>query len=57
LPIKKKIKDFVEFPIEKMKMKKSNGSQESIVYDLIGVVMHFGSVESGHYVSYTKRSG
>jgi ubiquitin C-terminal hydrolase len=32
-------------------------STKSIIYTLFAVIKHEGSLESGHYVSFTKHSG
>jgi len=30
---------------------------ESLKYELFAVTVHIGSIESGHYIAYTKRYG
>ena len=59
-----KVKDYVDFPIEGLDIGpyiKSNwyfyaGNKEKkpIIYDLYGVVNHYGTLSGGHYTAYCK---
>jgi len=36
--------------------KESNGSEEELNYNLVGVIHHIGSLNSGHYIAYAKNA-
>jgi hypothetical protein len=53
-----KIETFVKYPLE-LNMNKflsSATSYKEYMYDLIGVCLHSGSFETGHYTAYTKKT-
>ena len=56
-----KIETFVKYPLE-LNMNKflssssTSSPHKKYMYDLIGVCLHSGSFERGHYTAYTKRS-
>ena len=55
-PPRTKIDTFVEYPpVLDMSEFLSNKSNDKQIYDLIGVSVHFGSFEGGHYVAYTNK--
>ena len=52
-----KVKDSVDFPIEGLDVGpyiKSNKDKKPILYDLYGVVNHYGTMSGGHYTAYCK---
>eukprot|EP00347_Sterkiella_histriomuscorum_P024260 403331751 len=57
-----KINQFVKYPLLDLDLSKyvsiqeqyENGDQPPPLYDLFGVVNHFGAINSGHYISYVK---
>jgi hypothetical protein len=55
-PPRTKINTFVKYPLElnMTKFLSSATSDEEHIYDLIGVSVHFGSFEGGHYIAYAK---
>ncbi|CAF3673376.1 unnamed protein product [Rotaria sordida] len=50
----KKIKTFVEYPIEGLNLTDLSASQHA-VYDLIAVSNHIGSTPNGHYTTYARQ--
>ncbi|KAL4456270.1 hypothetical protein ABPG74_014231 [Tetrahymena malaccensis] len=57
-PKKRKITDFIKYPIYNLSIKqfvKSSQSSGGYYYNLIGIIVHSGSQDSGHYISYVKR--
>ncbi|KAL4504367.1 hypothetical protein ABPG72_009813 [Tetrahymena utriculariae] len=57
-PKKRKITDFIKYPIYNLSIKqyiKSGSSSGGYYYNLIGIIVHSGSQDSGHYISYVKR--
>ena len=55
---RRKIETFVKYPLE-LNMRKfvpSATSYKEYMYDLIGVCLHSGSFERGHYTAYTKKA-
>lgn len=62
---KEKIEDLIDFPIEGLDMSshvlshsaQSTGlNKEPLIYDLVGVINHFGSMNFGHYLAFAKNS-
>ena len=51
-----KIEDNVNFPIESLKMHKFVNSQGEQLYDLVGVIRHYGRLNNGHYRAVAKNS-
>ncbi|PRT54904.1 putative ubiquitin carboxyl-terminal hydrolase 12 [Wickerhamiella sorbophila] len=50
-----KINDIVTFPITGLDMtSRVQGSEESLIYDLIAVDNHYGGLGGGHYTAYAK---
>jgi ubiquitin C-terminal hydrolase len=51
-----KLSTFVEFPLEDLNMSEFTLSAGSgpLLYDLYGVVNHFGKLGGGHYTAYVK---
>lgn len=51
-----KVNDAVEFPEDGIiEMKDAFGIEESVRYEVVSTVNHSGSLDGGHYISYTKR--
>ena len=46
--------DFVKFPIEGLNLKPYMFEEvkDDIMYDLYGVINHFGTLNGGHYIAY-----
>jgi ubiquitin C-terminal hydrolase len=55
-PPRTKIETFVKYPLElnMTKFLSTATSSEEYIYDLIGVSLHSGSFEGGHYIAYAK---
>lgn len=53
-PKKKKLKDQISYPIFDWKIT-SDYNKEVNSYSLLGVIVHDGPIDSGHYVCYSKR--
>lgn len=55
----KKITTFVDYPINNLDIRKYviGPDKEKAIYDLYGIVEHFGSLNSGHYVALCKNLG
>ena len=51
-----RINTTIDFPIEELDMSKymSEYTSSKCIYDLYGVIVHSGGLNSGHYVSFTK---
>ncbi|CAF0965270.1 unnamed protein product [Rotaria sp. Silwood1] len=49
----KKVKTFVEYPIDELDLTDLSASQHAI-YDLISVSNHMGSISNGHYTAYAR---
>ena len=59
-----KVRDFIDFPIDELNMgpylkciffiNLANKNKIPLIYDLYGVVNHFGSMGGGHYTAYCK---
>ncbi|EAR96319.2 ubiquitin carboxy-terminal hydrolase (macronuclear) [Tetrahymena thermophila SB210] len=57
-PKKRKITDFIKYPIQNLSIKqyvKNSSTSGGYYYNLIGIIVHSGSQDSGHYISYVKR--
>ncbi|KAF7494757.1 Ubiquitin carboxyl-terminal hydrolase 8 [Sarcoptes scabiei] len=50
---RQKISTFVDFPLDNLIIEAQNG-QKNQSYSLYSVVNHFGSLEGGHYVAYSR---
>lgn len=50
---RQKINSFIDFPTENLHIDAKDG-EENRTYNLYGVVNHFGSLEGGHYVAYSR---
>lgn len=50
-----KIDDLVVFPVENFDLRRylSDGDGADVLYDLVGVVNHYGGLGSGHYTAFT----
>lgn len=51
----RKVRTMVKFPVEALNMGPyllSNKNKQPIIYDLYGVVNHYGSLGGGHYTAY-----
>lgn len=56
-PCCSKIETFVKYPLElNMTEFLTDESNQESIYDLISVCLHTGSFESGHYITYAKKS-
>ena len=55
----KKITTFVDYPINNLDIRKYviGPEKEKAIYDLYGIVEHFGSLSSGHYIALCKNLG
>lgn len=60
-----KVKDFIDFPVEGLNMGPyikstcpslniGNRDKKPILYDLYGIVNHYGTMSGGHYTAYCK---
>jgi ubiquitin carboxyl-terminal hydrolase 8 len=52
----KKLNDFISFPLNNLDLKNYSDSYEKndCIYNLIGVVHHYGNIHFGHYISFIK---
>ena len=54
-----KMTERITFPVESLDMSqhfKSSNSEEPLIYDLHGVITHYGNLYQGHYIAYAKNS-
>jgi ubiquitin C-terminal hydrolase len=53
--VQKKVKTFVQYPIDGLDLRDSSTSPHAI-YDLIAVSNHTGSIQSGHYTAFARQN-